>query len=218
MYRPIRSINLSSGQLRRIGVLIEHEGFFVSDDDGQNWSAGASDILGTSIRLIVSSQHDYRRMLALTVDRGAFLSDDSGETWAQCAGLPYDDIFVTIAEPDDDADVVFAASLLRNVYRSSNGGRTFSRVGGVDLPTGTDPSKLCWTTLVVRSRPGAPATLVLGSSLGAYLSPNEGRTWESLPAGVLKNNYAVEDLLLSDYGTKILMATNEGLLLRELLP
>jgi hypothetical protein len=60
---------LSHGTPRRIGVLIEHEGFFVSDDLGQNWSAEASNTLGRLINLIVTSRHDNRRLFALTLDR-----------------------------------------------------------------------------------------------------------------------------------------------------
>jgi photosystem II stability/assembly factor-like uncharacterized protein len=216
--RSIRSITLSSGTPRRIGVLLKYEGFFVSDNDGKNWSAEPSDALGKAINLIVSSRHNDRRLFAMTVDRGVFLSGDGGTTWANCEGFRSDEIILAIAEPDDDTEVVFAASLVRNVYRSADGGRTFSRIGSIDLPADTDASVLRWTTLVVRPRHDIPATLILGSSLGAYISRDEGKSWESLPAGILKNNYRVNDLLLTAHGTRILMATDKGIFSQELLP
>jgi photosystem II stability/assembly factor-like uncharacterized protein len=214
----IRSITLSSGTPRRIGVLVEPSGFFISDDGGQNWSAEASDFLGRRPIGLVASRHDDRKLFALTADRGAFLSDDGAATWTQCGGFPSDETFVAIAEPEDDAGVVFAASLLCSVYRSIDGGRKFSKIDCIDPPTDIDPGKVTSTTLVVRPRPDGPATFVLGSSLGAHLSQDEGRTWKPLLAGILKHNYWVNDLLLTDRGTRILMATNKGIFSQELPP
>ena len=215
-YSEIRSITLSSGTPRQIGVVLKDKGFFISDDGGQSWPTEPSDALGRYINLIVTSRHNDRRLFALTVDSGVFLSGDRGKTWTECEGLPSGEIFLAVAERDDDAEVVFAASVLRSVYRSADGGRTFRRIGSVDLPVDAEPSMLRWTTLAVRSNPGIPATLILGSSLGAYLSRDEGRTWQALPAGILKNDYYVNDLLLTDHDTRILMATNKGIFSQEL--
>jgi photosystem II stability/assembly factor-like uncharacterized protein len=217
-YDDFRSAVLLRGTPRRIGVLVEGKGFFVSNDIGQSWSAEASGALGQLINLIVTSRHDDRRLFALTVDRGVFLSDNGGVTWAKCEGFPPGEVFTAIAEPGDDAGVVFAASVLRSVYRSADGGRTFGQMGHVDLQKDADPSRLVWTTLVVRSRPKPPVTLVLGSSLGAYMSTDDGRTWTPLAAGILRNDYHVNDLLISNRGTRILMATNKGLFAQELIP
>jgi photosystem II stability/assembly factor-like uncharacterized protein len=215
-HRMIRSITLSSGPPRRIGVLVQDEGFFLSEDDGRSWSAAASAPLGRAINLVVASVHDDRKLFALTVDRGVHYSEDGGTTWTKSEGIPADEVLLAIAEPAEDAQVVFAASLLRTVYRSADGGRTFTRIGGISLPPGRERTELRWTTLVARSRRGRPTTLVLGSSLGAHLSIDEAATWTTLPAGVLRNDYHVNDLYLTDDGATLLMATREGLFARAL--
>ena len=218
----IRSTVISSGTPSRIGVLVEDEGFFISNDLGQSWSSETSSALGKLISFIMKSRHDNRKLIALTRDRGVFLSDDGGTTWVRCEGFPPSEIFMAIAEPDHDATVVFAASVSCSVYRSADGGRTFNRVGGITLPTyeerkaHEEPTE-DMATLVVCSSPGRPTALILGSSLGAYLSRDEGEIWEPLPAGILENNYHVNDLLLADSEARLLMATNKGLFYRQLV-
>ena len=215
-HQRIRSTILSRGTARRIGALIEHEGFFVSDDLGHSWSAEASNTLGKLINLIVTSRHDDRKLFALTLDRGVFLSGDAGTTWTQCEGFPSSEIFTAIAETEDGAAIVFSASVSGNVYKSADGGQTFSRIGGVDLPPYSDQHRPGWVALAVHSRTKATATIVLGCSVGAYLSSDEGGTWEPLTVGSLENNYRVNCLLFTENGTRILMSTDQGLVYREL--
>jgi photosystem II stability/assembly factor-like uncharacterized protein len=209
----IRSITLSPGPPRRIGVLVHGRGFFLSEDDGPLAELPAA--LGRNINLVVASVHDDRKLFGLTVDRGVHISRDAGITWSKCAGFPDEEVILAVAEPPGDTDVVFAASLLRTVYRSNDGGCTFMRIGGVAIPEGSE-RKLRWTTLVAHARPNGPTTLVLGSSLGAYLSMDEAATWTPLPAGKLGNEYHVNDLYFTYSGDTLLMATVGGLFTRSM--
>ena len=212
-FRTIRSITVSSGTPRRIGVLVEHDGFFLSDDDGKTWSADSTRPLGTAINLVERSVHHGDTLFAMALDGAFFTSHDGGGSWRKAEGIPPDEILVAVAERRGDTGVVFTASVRRAVYRSGDGGRNFTRIGQVPLEPGEDTETLRWASLAVRSGPGESTMLLLGSSRGSYLSRDEGKTWSPLPAGIHKNAYAVNEILLFDDAT-CAMATSKGILLR----
>jgi hypothetical protein len=210
----IRALTLSgAANKQRIGVVVERRGFFISED-GHRWQ-DASATLGPAINLVVGSPHNDRILFAMTADRGVFRSLDVGATWTPCQGLPPDEIFTGMAELKNDDNVVFIASLDRAVYRSDDGGQRFGRVGRVAPPVVGGPKRLRWTAIAAYAGGGSEAILVVGSSLGAYLSDNGGRTWAELPAGVLGNTYTVNDLIVLDDGT-VVMATRQGVFSRQL--
>lgn len=218
-FRQIRSINISRGTPRRVGVVVEDQGYYLSDDDGRTWSADASEPVGKAINLVVAAPRDDRNIFALTVDRGVFRSSDAGSTWARSDGLPAEEIVTAIEWPHrSDTGVVFAATIRGAVYRSGDGGRRFSRVGQVpQLASASNPDKLRWAALGFLPGTESPARMILGSSIGAFLSPDGGKTWSPLPVGILMNNYSVNDLHI-DLKGRVMMATDKGIFSRPFGP
>ncbi len=211
----IRSITISRSTPRRIGAVAEREGFFLSDDDGRTWSAGASEPVGKAVNLVAAAPENDKVLVALTVDRGVLRSGDTGSNWAKSEGIPAEETVTAIEWLHGaSAQVVFAATLRGVVYRSGDGGRTFARISQVPfLASITAPDKLRWTTLALLPGPKSAAKMILGSAVGAFLSHDGGKTWSPLHVGDIKNNYWVNDLLVDSERT-LIMATNKGIFSR----
>jgi photosystem II stability/assembly factor-like uncharacterized protein len=167
------------------------------------------------VNVIATSRHHGQHLLAC--GQGFYSSDDGGASWSPAELPPPEDHLSAIAELDDDPQVVFTASRARVLYRSNDRGRTFDRIGEVPLPDDARSDQLQWTTLAtLPGTTGASPILLLGSSLGAHVSTDEGRSWKPLTAGRIGTDYKVSDFLFADDDSELLMATNEGLFSRAI--
>lgn len=207
----VRAVILVQGS-KRLGVAVEHQGVFLSNDDGQTWSAASTAALGPAVNLVIS-RHAGQKIFAMTSDRGVFVSETAGDSWARSDGIPEGEIILALAE-GGSLEVVFAASLQGHLYRSTDAGSRFRRIATIPFPTVKREESLTWISLAVR-RTGTSHTIVVGGT-GAYVSRNEGRSWRALPVGPYKNNYLVNDLAIALDGGRLLMATSRGLLSRTL--
>ena len=198
-HHAIRSVLLHPSRPDHIGVLVEHRGFFLSQDGGTTWPADPQAVLGERVHLVTACR-GTDQWFALT-DRGVLHSED-GSSWRESTGIPPGDD-VTALTATDDPQTRYAATTDLAVYRSTDAGRTFDRLGGPSPPDSRlDDSQ--WTSLAVRTSLGGPSTLVLGSAAGIQLSQDEGVTWETFAEGI-----RVNDLLM--LGSTLLVAARDGI-------
>jgi hypothetical protein len=143
---------------------------------------------------------------------GFAVSIDGGGSWTPSMGLPTVGVCTVAIRPDDE-DTVLAVCLAQpgnsaTAYRSSDGGYTFSMVGTV---IGTSIWGLSGDGGVVYSD-GPDPWAVAATNNGAYLSKDDGDSWERLDTKTITHHFTSArwvggKLYLGTYGQGILIAS-----------
>jgi photosystem II stability/assembly factor-like uncharacterized protein len=169
-----------------------------------NLTKGTYPLLGT-ISTIAVAPSDSDVLYAGTDDGNVWVSDDYGATWRDVTGtLPTRWVTRIAVHPDDARTAYVSFSGLKwksaqpHVFRTRDLGATWEDVsaGLPDAPV---------NALVVD--PAFPEVIYVGTDVGAYVSPDEGRSWQALMDGL--PNVVVNDMrLIPD--ERVLLAGTHG--------
>jgi photosystem II stability/assembly factor-like uncharacterized protein len=159
-------------------------GFFVSDDNGANWSRKSA--LNTPIFALASSGTN----LFVSTEKGVYISTNKGSTWTLAnTGLP-----VSLSSPiyvgafETKGTTVYAVTDCGGVYMTTNNGANWTAIN-TGLPA--------FPSINVRTIGKTIAgNLVISLRPGIFLSPNNGTTWipatiDSVRGGLLDVAYFV---------------------------
>lgn len=174
-------------------------GLFVSDDDGETWTA--SGLADREVWQVRSAGSEV--IYAVTQPAGLFRSDDAGATWtevASFAALPEASRWCIPIEPptpgraralvidQDDPDRIWVGVEVGGIARTEDGGDTWT----VDLPGDNPDLHMLWP------HPGRPGTLFASTgygrfdgiadmvepNAGVFRSDDSGETWTYAWSGV----------------------------------
>ncbi len=127
-------------------------------------------------------------------------SDDGGSTWTVLSQSLPDRLTLDLAVHPRNDEIIYAVMGgfgSEHVYRSEDAGLTWTSLGGSlpDVPY-----------RAIAIDPFDPTHLYIGGDLGAWLSRDEGQTWEYL-CEELGDPFMVSDLSVSPANRKLRMAT-----------
>lgn len=184
---------------------------FRSDDFGETWQAldGKGLPRNEPVRQLAAAPSS-RGTLALLTDDHVYLSSNDGAKWEKAKGaLPAIGGSLSAVRFDPtDASTFYVASVSSDaskshLWKSSDGGKTFSAIDRRGNKPNGFPQGVAVHALAVS--PVARTFLVAGTSLGAYVSGDGGRTWGRLGAGL--PFVEVTDLVFSPDGSLLRAAT-----------
>ena len=210
------SPDLSKQQHAKIDTSINKTGGITLDATG-------AETYGT----IVSLAESYVRpgfLYAGTDDGNVWTTRTDGASWEQIPaarfpGLARGDVYVSRIEPSHADSLTFYVTFDNHrwndftpyVYATDDGGRTFRSLAA-GLPTGSADQ-----VHVIREDPVSRDLLYVGTSLGAYVSLDRGRSWQRFMAGLPTT--PVFDLTVHPRDHELIAATHgRGLWIVDVTP
>ncbi|HTX58325.1 MAG TPA: hypothetical protein VMH02_01525 [Verrucomicrobiae bacterium] len=198
------------------GILEAPKGAFESSDGGATlhrldwpvrWPGAIAVDPGNGSHLLVGDLRNGRSSLLVTTD--------GGKTWRSCAGVPPTPYWYAISISPANGETILASNVdaSNNVFvlRSTDGGKTFRRIASVvnapQLRGRVDADRVERGGLEGARAPeyfnyspereirydqdvthGRPAVVVT-TLLGAYLSRDDGTTWQRLDRGLIAHSF-----------------------------
>jgi len=216
-------LEVQSGQDRLF--LVTDREINVSPDQGKTWEKLP---LPAGVDKITTFERHPRdeEILFLGTGHGLYWSLDSGGSWARQAGnLGEKTIRHIFISPEEGRLLLVATD--DDLYRSDNWGGSFARsfhlaresgqeeenetgsLPGNEILSGGEPVSGGSPFRAIKSSGENPAEFFLGTSRGAFVSYDTGRTWLSLPRSGLASKEVLDLEVSRDRGT-VFASTPEG--------
>jgi hypothetical protein len=173
-------------------------GFFISEDNGQNWTDSSLGIGNDGMFSLTMHPHDHNTLFAGTYN-GVVKSTDGGVTWEmKSEGMPEEQWPYTVAIDDDNPDIMYVSTkngqnkgfCHRNdfcgvVMKSTDGGESWNKI-----MNGLDEKSEFYTLLIY---PRNHNILFLSTNKGFYISRDAGNSWQEANSGLLTTGNQVRD-------------------------
>ena len=134
-----------------------------------------------------------------------YFSSNNGKTWTgQINGFPSNTIVRSLAI---NGSYVFAGTYGADVYFSSNNGSTWAEADNAAFAF--DASDIYALTII------SNGDIFAGTSLGIYMSPNNGASWSTMNIGITTNEIDAftingNNIFAGSYGGGVFLSTNTG--------